>query len=253
MDGKRFLVDPVFSGSASPIAATTKAFPGADVFSADDMPPLDYLLLTHDHWDHLDYDTVVQLKSKVGTVVTGLGTGAHLLHWGFDRDKIIELDWWQKHDLGLGFQLVCTPARHFSGRGTKRNQSIWVSFVLRTPSLNLYLGCDSGYDAHFKAIGERAGPFDLAILECGQYNADWPYIHMMPGEWRQAATDLRAKATMPVHWGKFALALHSWDEPPRLFVSEMETAGIVCVTPKIGALLRLEQPRATSRWWEGIE
>lgn len=249
VDGKRFLVDPVFSGSASPIPATTRSFAGSDIYMPEDMPEIDFLLLTHDHWDHLDYDTVLRLKNRVKTVVTGLGTGAHLERWGYEPERIIEKDWWSETDLGDGFLLAHTPARHFSGRGFKRNQSVWTSFVLKTPTKNLFLGGDSGYDAHFAEIGRKYGPFDLALLECGQYNDDWPYIHMLPGEWAKAAADLNAKAAMPVHWGKFALALHPWDEPAERFTDEMEGAGILSLTPMIGEKVDLDAMRPFGKWW----
>lgn len=253
VSGKRFLVDPVFGGSASPIRATTRSFDGSDVYAPADMPELDYLLLSHDHWDHLDHDTIRQLLPKAGIVITALGTGAHLERWGYGTDRIIEKDWWQETELADDFTLIHTPARHFSGRGFRRNQALWTSFVLKTPTKNLYLGGDSGYDSHFKAIGEKFGPFDLAILECGQYNTDWPYIHMLPGQWVKAATDLKAKAAMPVHWGKFTLALHAWDEPVERFVPEMESAGIKPVTPMIGQVVDLDDFGPFRRWWLEVE
>jgi L-ascorbate metabolism protein UlaG (beta-lactamase superfamily) len=211
--GKKILVDPVLSGAASPLSFTTKSFPGTDIYTADEMPDIDYLLLTHDHWDHLDYQTILKLRTKVKTVITGLGTGEHLELWGYDKSMVIEMDWHENVTLDDGFVVTALPARHFSGRGFKRNQSLWVSFAVQGPGHNIYVGGDSGYDDHFKKIGAQYGPFDLALLECGQYNQYWKYIHMMPEETVQAAVDLHAKRLMPVHWSKFALALHAWDEP----------------------------------------
>ncbi|MEO8403754.1 MAG: MBL fold metallo-hydrolase [Chitinophagaceae bacterium] len=192
VDGKKILVDPVFSGNASPVNFTTKSFPGSDVYTAEEMPVIDYLFITHDHWDHLDYKTVTRLKPKVKKVITGLGTAAHLERWGYERSLIIEKDWNEEIALDNGFTVNTSPARHFSGRGFKRNGAIWMSFVLRTPSLKIYIGGDSGYDAHFKKIGDQYGPFDLAILEDGQYDKNWKYIHMLPEEVVQAAIDLKA-------------------------------------------------------------
>lgn len=197
VDGKKILVDPVFSGSASPLSFTTKSYPGSDVYSPADFPVIDYLFISHDHWDHLDYKTIVALKPKIKLVITGIGTGAHFVRWGFDKNKIIEKDWNQELVLDNGFKVNTIPARHFSGRTFKRNQSLWLSFVLQTPSLKLFLGGDSGYDDHFKKAGERFGPFDIAILECGQYNIYWKYIHMMPEETVQAGIDLNAKRYYP--------------------------------------------------------
>ncbi|RZJ70087.1 MAG: MBL fold metallo-hydrolase, partial [Flavobacterium sp.] len=168
-DGKRFLVDPVFSGYASPIKYTTMAFAGSDAYSAEDMPEIDYLIISHDHWDHLDYNTVVHLMPKVKHVITGLGTGAHFERWGYANSKVTEKDWNEEIALAEGFKINTTPGRHFSGRGPKRNAAMWMSFVLTTPSFKLFIGGDSGYDTHFKEIGNKFGPFDLVFLECGQY------------------------------------------------------------------------------------
>ncbi len=208
IDGKKILVDPVLSGSASPVKFTTRSFKGSDIFTADDIPAIDYLFITHDHWDHLDYKTIIQLKTKIKKIITGLGTGAHLERWGFDKSIIIEKDWNEEVVLDPGFTVNTTTARHFSGRGFKRNSALWMSFVLTTPGKRIFLGGDSGYDKHFKEIGNQFGPFDLAILECGQYNEYWKYIHMMPEEAVQATIDLNAKVLIPVHWSKFSLALH---------------------------------------------
>lgn len=250
LDGKKFLVDPVFSGSASPVKATTRSFRGSDVYDAEDMPEIDVLFITHDHWDHLDYDTIVKLKPKVRQIITGLGMAAHLLAWGFAPAIIHEMDWWDHVYLSSGFKVHATPARHFSGRGFRRNGSLWTSFVLETPSRKLFLGGDSGYDAHFAEIGRRLGPFDLALLECGQYNRDWRYIHMMPGEWSLAARDLGTKAVLPVHWGKFALALHAWDEPVEAISSEFQTTDIALWTPMIGEKVDFDNLLPFAKWWK---
>jgi L-ascorbate metabolism protein UlaG (beta-lactamase superfamily) len=253
-DGKTILVDPVFSGAASPIPATTRAFPGADVYAVDDFPDIDYLFISHDHWDHLDYDTVLKLKAKVKHVITGLGTGEHFEYWGYDTAKVTELDWYQSANLGDGFTTTAVPGRHFSGRGLKRNGAMWVGFVLQTPTLKLFLGGDSGYDHHFKTIGEKYGPFDLAILECGQYNEAWKYIHMMPEEVVTAAQELGAKRLMPVHWAKFSLALHAWDEPIIRVTTEAEKKNLPTVTPMIGEKVNLnDTTKVFAKWWTGLE
>lgn len=252
LDGKTFLVDPVFSGSASPIPATTRSFTGSDVYSADDLPDIDVLFLTHDHWDHLDYQTVLKLKPKVRQVITGLGTGTHLCGWGYDAALVHEMDWWDHVYLNSGFKVHATPARHFSGRGFKRNGSLWTSFALETPSRKIFIGGDSGYDFHFAEIGRKFGPFDLAILECGQYNSDWRYIHMVPGQWLQAANDLKANAVLPVHWGKFALALHAWDEPIEQISTEFDSSQIPLWTPMIGEKVDFDNRLPFAQWWKGI-
>lgn len=251
IDGKRVLVDPVFSGNASPFSFMVKSFKGSDVYTPDDFPAIDYLFITHDHWDHLDYKTV--LKLKAGKVITGLGVGAHLEYWGFDPANITELDWNEKTVPDSGFQVTATPGRHFSGRGFKRNRSVWSSFVLQTPSMKIFIGGDSGYDTHFAKIGAEHGPFDLALLECGQYNRSWKYIHMMPEQTVQAAVDLKAKTLMPVHWGKFALALHDWDEPIERVTKEARRLNVPIVHPMIGQVIDLEKNESTNEWWVGMD
>jgi L-ascorbate metabolism protein UlaG (beta-lactamase superfamily) len=250
LDGKKFLVDPVFSGGASPVRFTTLSFNGSDVYTADDMPPIDYLFITHDHWDHLDYKTVLELKSKVNKVITGLGTGEHFEYWGYDSGKIIERDWNEKVILEDGFAVHLTPARHFSGRSFSRNKALWTSFVLQTPNMKVFLGGDSGYGPHFKTIGEMHGPFDLAILECGQYHPYWKYIHMMPEEVVQASEDLNAKVLLPVHWGKFSLALHDWDDPILRVVKESKRRNIPILHPLIGEEVNLNDTLVSTGWWE---
>lgn len=252
IDGKKFLVDPVFSGAASPISFTTRSFPGTDVYTTADIPQIDFLIITHDHWDHLDYNTIINLKSKVNVIVTGLGITPHLESWGYDAAKIIELNWDEEMDMQNGFNISAVTARHFSGRLFKRNRSSWNAFVLETPSLKIFLGGDSGYGAHFEATGEKYGPFDLAILECGQYNLYWKYIHMMPEEVIKAAIDLKAKNILPVHWAKFSLSLHDWDEPIRRVSAEAERKNISLVHPMIGEGVDLRNIKSFSSWWEQV-
>lgn len=252
IDGKRMLVDPVFSGNASPFSFMVKSFKGSDIYSPDDFPFIDYLFITHDHWDHLDYKTVLKLKPKVDKIITGLGTASHLGYWGFDPKTIIELDWNDSAVPNSGFQVTATPGRHFSGRGFKRNQSIWCSFVLQTPTKKIFIGGDSGYDTHFAKIGAEHGPFDLALLECGQYNKSWKYIHMMPEQTVQASVDLKAKTLMPVHWGKFALALHAWDESIERVTKEASRLKVPIVHPMIGEMVDLNEFAPTSTWWKGL-
>lgn len=252
IDGKKILVDPVFSGSASPFSFMVQSFKGSDIYTPDDFPAIDYLFITHDHWDHLDYQTVLKLKPKVGKVITSLGTGAHLEDWGFDQAKIIETDWNETAVPDSGFVVTATPGRHFSGRGFKRNQSIWCSFVLQTPSKKIFIGGDSGYDTHFAKIGNEFGPFDLALLECGQYNKSWKYIHMMPEQTVQAAIDLKAKTMMPVHWGKFALSLHAWDESIERATKEASRLHVPIIHPMIGEAVNLDDYGIQKQWWKGI-
>jgi len=249
IENKNLLVDPVFSGHAGPLSFMVKAFPGSNEYKAADMPSIDYLILTHDHYDHLDYKTLVKLKNKISHIYCSLGVASHLKYWGFDRNKISELDWWQTEKLDDNLQLTAAPARHFSGRGLKRNQTLWSSFILQSSKHNLYLGGDSGYDSHFKEIGNKYGPFDLGILEAGQYNTMWPLIHMMPEETVQAAVDLKAKALLPVHWGKFTLAMHAWNEPIKRILEKAKELNMKVLTPKIGQLILLNNTFPSNAWW----
>lgn len=248
LNGMNILVDPVFSGNAAPVSFMVKAFKGSDAYDVEDFPKIDILILTHDHYDHLDYKTLLKLKNKVKKIVCSLGVGSHLEHWGLDAKHIHEMDWWDTtHHEEL--QITATPGRHFSGRGVKRGQSLWSSFILKTNEYNLFLGGDSGYDSHFKAIGDKHGPFDLAILESGQYNKSWPHIHMMPEETVQASIDLKAKMLLPVHWGKFSLAMHAWDEPVERVLARARELEVNVVTPMIGEVLQITEPNSTTAWW----
>lgn len=249
IEGKTILVDPVFSGSASPLGLGFKSFDGSDVYKVEDFPEIDVLILTHDHYDHLDYDTILKLKPKIKHICTSLGVGSHLSYWGFDASIIREFDWWETDDIINGISLTAAPARHFSGRGIKRGQTLWSSFILKSNDWSIYIGADSGYDSHFKEIGEKFGPFDLAILEAGQYNVKWSAIHMMPEETVQATIDLNAKVLLPVHWGKFTLALHAWDEPIERVLLRAEKLNVKVSTPLIGEKVVLGESYPNKKWW----
>ncbi|SHM76230.1 MBL fold metallo-hydrolase [Flavobacterium chilense] len=249
IDGKNILVDPVLSGSASPIPGGGKAFKGSDITTAEALPNIDYLFISHDHYDHMDYKTLKTLQTKVSKVIVGLGVGSHLEYWGYTPDQIIEKDWWEEIDLGAGFKVTVTPARHFSGRSIWSANTLWTSYVLQTPSKKLYFGGDSGYDTHFKEIGEKLGPFDLAILENGQYDLSWKYIHMMPEEVVQAAKDLKAAVLFPVHSSKFVLANHSWYEPLERVSNEALKQNQSLITPLIGEIVNLNNLDTKPVYW----
>lgn len=253
VDGKKILVDPVFSGAASPVSFNIKAFKGTDIYTTEEIPEIDFLFISHDHLDHLDYETVVKLKPKIKRIICALGVGEHLQFWGFEKSIIIEQNWNDEVNLEDGFVVNTVPARHFSGRGFVRNKSIWVAFILKTPTLKLFIGGDSGYDAHFAEIGKLFGPFDLVILEDGQYNKNWKYIHMKPAEVLQAAKDLQAKRLLPVHNSKFSLANHSWDEPLKKITELNKDVNLNLATPMIGEEVNLKDTtQQFSKWWEGI-
>jgi L-ascorbate metabolism protein UlaG (beta-lactamase superfamily) len=251
LQGMKMLVDPVFSGNASPVPGTTKAFLGADQFTADDFASLDWLIITHDHYDHLDYQTVKALQPKVKKVLCGLGVGAHLVRWGYDEEQIVEVDWYTQITLGPNLEAVSWPSRHFSGRTFKRNSTLWCSFLLRTPEKSIYIGGDSGYGVHFAKLKEQWGPVDIAILDNGQYNLAWQAIHMLPEEVLQAGVDLGAKVILPVHNSKFSLAPHAWDAPMKSLHALRTDAHPVLWSPRIGEWVYLnEAEQEYKKWWE---
>lgn len=247
--GFKILVDPVFSGNASPVKFFGKSFKGTDIYSAQDFPEIDLLLLTHDHYDHLDYQFLKKITTKVHRVVTSLGVGEHLEAWGFGKEKIHELNWGEKQHLNDSLEVTALPSRHFSGRGFKRFNTLWSSFLLQWDGYKIYVGGDSGYSSEYKRIGEEYGQVDIAFLECGQYGKYWPQIHMTPEETVQAAKDLKAKILFPVHWGKFVLSVHPWNEPIRRLSAEAEKRGQRVVAPLIGELYTIDDPYIQQDWW----
>lgn len=253
MDGKRFLVDPVFSGHASPLPIGVKAFKGTDRYTADDMPEIDYLLITHDHFDHLDYKTIKALKPKVKHVLCGLGVGEYFEYWGYNPNIIIEKDWNETYEIAENFKIHAVTAAHGSGRVFSSNKTLWVSFVMEAPSMKIFLGGDGGYDTHFAEIGRKYGAFDLAILENGQYADDGNSIHMSPGYVIKAAKDLKAKRVFPIHSCKFVLYRHPWDEPLIRITALGEKEHIPMVTPLIGEAVNLnDSTQVFKHWWKGL-
>lgn len=254
LGGKRVLIDPVFSSFAAPVSFVNKAFEGTYQYTAEDMPEIDYLLISHDHWDHLDYPTVTALRPKIKNVICGLGVGAYFEQWGFEKNLIHEADWFTKLEFEKDFIVHVLPARHFSGRLLRPNKTLWISFAMVTPKRRIFFSGDGGYGPHFKNIGETLNGFDLVIMENGQYDKRWPYIHMMPEEVAQAAEELKAKALLPGHSGKFALANHSWDEPLKRITDASQNKNYKLLTPMIGEPVELEnQQQIFSRWWEGVK
>lgn len=249
--GKALLIDPVFSERASPVQSIgSKRFEVSHLYTVDDIPPVDAIIITHDHYDHLDHQTIKALAKKTKHFYTPLGVGEHLEHWGVDSNIITELDWWQHTYIDESIQLTCTPARHFSGRGLKRNQTLWCSYVLTTPTEKLFLGGDSGYDNTFQEIGSKFGPFDIAVLEAGQYDPKWPNIHMAPEETVQAALDLNTSVLLPVHWGKFTLAMHAWNDPIDRVVAAAKQKQVTLTTPQIGEPVVANTNYPNSKWWQ---
>ena len=239
LSGKRVLVDPVFC-MASPVSFVNKPFKGTDIYKPEDMPDIDYLVISHDHWDHLDYQTVIRLKDRIRKVICPLGVGEHFEYWGFDKGNIIELDWYESALPDENFTVRCLPTRHFSGRGLTSNKTLWASFLLEAPSYKVYMGGDSGYDTHFEEIGKQYPDIDLAILENGQYNEGWRNIHTMPQYLGQAAKDLKARKVVTVHHSKYALARHRWDEPLKNEIEMAKENSLELIVPVIGQVMNLD-------------
>ncbi|MDR1413320.1 MAG: MBL fold metallo-hydrolase [Puniceicoccales bacterium] len=250
ISGKRILVDPIFSETIAPIPFFLKAFRGSNIYLVNDMPNIDCLLITHDHWDHLDYKTVGNLKSQ--KIICPLGVGAHFRLWGFPHESICEMDWDESFQISDNLSIYCLPARHFSGRGLLKNKSLWASFLIETSdAYKIFISGDGGYDTHFAEIGRRFGGIDLAILENGQYSDGWKNIHMHPKETVQAAKDLHTKALFPVHMGKFHLATHPWNEPLNKISKLASGENFRILTPMIGEKIELKNNKQTfKRWWQ---
>lgn len=252
IDGRTFLFDPVFGKRASMFSfAGPKHFTYAHPIQVSDLPPIDALILSHDHYDHLDYPTVIQLKGRVDRIYTALGVGAHFEKWGFPIEQIVELDWWEELAFDDRIRLVATPSRHFSGRGlTTRFSTLWSSWVIAGSRHKVFFGSDSGYHSGFKKIGEQYGPFDLTLLECGAYSKYWPEIHNTPEEAAQAHLDLRGKTLTPIHWAKFSLAQHAWTEPAERLSREAERKNIALALPRIGQIFLLDGELPQEVWWK---
>ena len=255
LGGKRILIDPVFSSYASPVFFINKAFPGSNVYTADDMPEIDVLAISHDHWDHLDYPTVMALKPKVKHIVCPLGVGEYFEQWGFDLSIIHEEDWDTEIKMADDFSIHILPSQHFSGRFLKRNPTLWCGMAFVTPTRKVYYTGDGGYGEHFKAIGQRFGGFDLMLGENGQYNMAWHAIHMLPEETAMAAVDVGAKMLLPAHGGKFALSRHPWQEPYMELKKASQNKGYKLLTPEIGelAFIGSEHQETFADWWEQME
>ncbi|NND06711.1 MAG: hypothetical protein HKN87_10055 [Saprospiraceae bacterium] len=251
IDGMNIMIDPMLGEVPAPHTwLGTERFNELLPLDIDELPHLDAVLISHDHYDHLDYPTIMRLKDQVNRFYVPLGVAAHLQAWGIDESKIMELDWWQSTELSY-LSFTCTPAQHFSGRAlSDRKRTLWSSWIIQSKSERIYFSGDSGYSPHFEDIGERYGPFDLALLECGQYNILWPEVHMFPEETVQAGLDLQAKLIMPIHWGAFKLSTHPWNEPAYRISKAAEAAQLPILIPKIGESFSPRDSLFTnSQWW----
>lgn len=247
---KTLLFDPVFSGSASPLSFLNERFQDP-ALTLEELPQIDYVIISHDHYDHLDVESVKYFKDKGVTYLTSLGLSSHLRRWGIKDEQIVELDWWK--DIKFGdITFTCTPAQHFSGRGfTNHNKTLWCSWAIIHPHHRFFFSGDGGYDDHFKEIGDKYGPFDVSFIENGQYNEDWKMVHMMPEESAQAYFDLKSKAYVPIHWCMFNMSVHNWFDPIEAISKLAEEKKINLLTPKLGELITVGEPKIFDKWWAG--
>ena len=254
LNGVKILVDPIFSGKASPLPWGVTAYKGSDIYTADDIPEIDYMLLSHDHYDHLDYETVTALQRKVKYVVCGLGAGAHYERWGYTKQQIIEKDWGEKVQVKPDFTIFAESTHHDGGRGFKSSQALWLSFFIQAPAMNVYYSGDGGYSDRFKKIAAKYPAIDWAIMECGQYNKAWQSVHELPEEVALATTELKAKNMLPVHHSKFTLARHPWNEPLERISALSQRKQYRLATPMIGEKVRLDDStQLFKQWWKTIK
>ncbi|MCB0685173.1 MAG: MBL fold metallo-hydrolase [Saprospiraceae bacterium] len=244
-----FLIDPMLGPNASPIApVATPRFSEDTLEIIDTLPKLNAVLLTHDHYDHLDLASITKLKGKTDHFLVALGMSRHLERWGISPDKITEFDWWEEIDFN-GIRIIFTPSRHFSGRGLRdRAKSLWGGWIFLEEEYRIYWTGDGGYGNHFQEIGKRFGPFDWVFSECGQYNELWHLLHMYPEESVQAVIDAGGKIGIPVHWGGFTLALHHWTDPINRFVRTAGEKGQKIYCPRPGELVTYGTS-VQNEWW----
>lgn len=249
VSGKVWLTDPVFSERALPVQwIGPKRFHPVPI-QIDELPPIEGVLISHNHYDHLDYNTILQLKGRVKHVLVPLGLGETLVSWGVPIEKITELDWWESTQIG-DIEFISTPAQHMSGRGIfDADETLWSSWVIRTPQYSIFFSGDTGYFDGFKKIGEKYGPFDLTFLECGGYHQSWKTMHMMPEDNLKSFKDLKGKTLVPIHNGTFDSAFHPWDEPMMQVTALAKQAQVRILTPYMGQIVDVMNPPESVEWW----
>ncbi|MFL9582709.1 MBL fold metallo-hydrolase [Stenotrophomonas sp. AB1(2024)] len=250
--GGWWLTDPVFSERASPVQWMGPKRFHAPPIALQDLPPIRGVLLSHDHYDHLDRATIKYLATRAEVFLAPLGVGDRLIDWGVPQARVRQLDWWDETEID-GVRFAATPAQHFSGRGLRDgNRTLWASWVILDDELRVFFSGDTGYFNGFKRIGERYGPFDIAFVETGAYDAKWPFVHMQPEQTVQAHQDLRGNWLVPIHNGTFDLAMHRWEEPFERVSALAAERGIALSTPVMGERLDLTAPHAGTPWWRAL-
>lgn len=255
IDNKKILIDPMLGSIASPVSfAGIKRYKFTEniLNIIDKMPTIDAVLITHDHYDHLDYTSIKKLSSKVSQFFVPLGVNAHLIRWSIPKEKITELNWWDEADL-QGVTAILTPSNHFSGRGPfNRNTTLWGGFAILGKNTRLYISGDGGYEEHFKEIGKKYGPFDITFIEGAQYDKRWSWAHMMPEQAVQAHLDVNGKNMFLMHWGAFTLAYHGWKEPIERALKEVKKSETNLIYPRIGETVMLDSDLNNSfySWWD---
>ncbi|HEV7333834.1 MAG TPA: MBL fold metallo-hydrolase [Flavisolibacter sp.] len=248
--GANILFDPSFSGFAGPFRGLVNAFSGTNYYVSKDFPSLDAVVISHDHYDHLDYTTIRQLRKKTKRFVVPMGVGSHLRRWGIPADKISEVNWHDVVTINDSLRIISTPAHHRSNRTFAQRKTLWSSYIVDDGEHKIYFSGDTGYSRHFKLIGDQYGPIDLALLECGQYNERWTRSHMFPWQTVRAAQDLRAQTVIPIHWGKFAESTHAWNDPVNRLMKSADSTGQAVSVPYIGEPYSIGDQPLTYRWWD---
>lgn len=249
IDGYKIITDPVFEKSVSVVGPSR--FNGEIPVTPDELTDIDAVVISHDHYDHLNKDSIKQLEPKTKRFFVPIGVGNRLLKWGVPAEKIVQLDWWEETKFDETLTLVSTPAQHFSGRGLfDRDKTLWSSWVIKTPQHRLFFSGDSGYFDGFKKIGEQYGPFDITFLECGAYNEKWHYVHMYPEETVQAHLDLKGNILHPIHWGTFNLSLHPWYDPMIRLTEAARQAKVKTATPIVGDTTVYREYIPARKWWD---
>jgi L-ascorbate metabolism protein UlaG (beta-lactamase superfamily) len=252
IDDHLILTDPVFEKHVSYFGPTR--YSGDIPMDIDQVPMIDAVVISHDHYDHLNKYTIQQLEGKTKKFFVPLAVGSHLIAWGVPQEKIIELDWWESKPFDARLTITATPAQHFSGRSLiDQNQSLWTSWVISGTNHNIFFSGDSGYFDGFKKIGKTYGPFDMTFVECGSYDKNWHRVHMFPEEAVQAHIDLQGQVLHPIHWGTFKLAFHPWYEPMERLLKAAEKAGVNALTPVIGETSFYGESSVISKWWNEFD